>query len=147
MLTWWDPTMHNILWTHLYKRAWRWPVYRSKHVAHDLKQYISCVWRTSVLIYQYEYNNASDKYVGPEIYAVKRKSVWILVRFPLYVLFAWISCSEVLKALLCRLALPEVLKYCLVWPRDMESDVLWGEDKENFLKKINYRHLNIFSLF
>jgi hypothetical protein len=38
LLTWWNPTMHSILWTHLYKRAWRWPVYRSKHVAHYLKR-------------------------------------------------------------------------------------------------------------
>jgi hypothetical protein len=30
-----------LLWTHLYKKAWRWPVYGSKHVAYDLKQYIS----------------------------------------------------------------------------------------------------------
>ena len=36
LLTWWDPNMHRILWTHLYKRAWRWPVYRSKHVAYGI---------------------------------------------------------------------------------------------------------------
>ena len=40
--------MHRILWTYLYNRAWR-PVYKSKHVAHDLKQ-ISYAWRTSVLL-------------------------------------------------------------------------------------------------
>jgi len=29
----------------------------------------------------------------------------------------------------------------------MESDVLWGEDKENFLKTINYHRLNNFLCF
>jgi len=28
LLTRWDPTMHSFLWTHVYRRAWRWPVYR-----------------------------------------------------------------------------------------------------------------------
>ena len=34
----WDPTVHSFLWTHMYRRAWRWHVYRSKHVAHRCKQ-------------------------------------------------------------------------------------------------------------
>jgi hypothetical protein len=47
------------------------------------------------------------------------------------------------KALVVRLKVPEVLKYYLVCPRDIELDVLCGKVNKTFLTKlIKDRHLN-----